>query len=253
MPVKSIYQQPRRQLHFRAALTSGFARAQNWGGIPFKIGEVFSRGAYTPRSEVVANTPSSGCLRLFATPSTTSMSLTRRQQPNSELFTTSGLSGKHCHPNSTDRLQANAGLAEQMTEPSGTAAEGIGYQSSVGGERITRTTLTLSAHGCTVSQCSRAHASTSWSGSCRTSAVSSQSEHQAPSAPSNRPQVISQIEAAIGMQHDMSWPNLLAHPISWGWYANSSTRGLARNAKTVEIATTLKGLVARHETGFPRF
>ena len=42
--------------------------------------------------------------------------------------------------------------AGRCSEPSGTEAEGIGYQSSVGGERTTRTTLTRSAHGCTVSQ-----------------------------------------------------------------------------------------------------
>ena len=46
--------------------------------------------------------------------------------------------------------------ARRCSEPSGTTAEGIGYQSSVGGERTTRTTLTLSAHGCTVSQCTSA-------------------------------------------------------------------------------------------------
>ena len=83
---------------------------------------------------------------------------------------------------------ASSATAGRCSEPSGTEAEGTGYQFSVGGALTTRTTLTRSAHGCAVIQCSRAHASTSWSGSCSTSAVSSQSAHCATSAPSNRPQ-----------------------------------------------------------------
>ena len=45
-----------------------------------------------------------------------------------------------------------------------------------------------------------AHAFPSWSGSCSTSAVSSQSDHQAASAPSSNPQVISHAEAVMAAQ-----------------------------------------------------
>ena len=51
-------------------------------------------------------------------------------------------------------LEQVAPPAGRCTGPSGTDADSFGYQSSVGGERTTRTTLTRSAHGCTDSPCS---------------------------------------------------------------------------------------------------